>query len=140
MNESELYSSISLMNEDDFRKEIGLRIREVRKQKHLTLDELSKSSGVATSHLGAIERGKSTPSIFVCFKICNAMHISIKTLVELIPTPDTENRCQYPAQEIYNMIVSENTVTQLFIKDLVSVVINFNKEGKNKVLNQRKPV
>jgi len=61
---------------------LGLRIRELRRQRSLSLQALSEHSGVSFSMLSAIERGKKVPSILVMSQIATALGTSIGRLVE----------------------------------------------------------
>lgn len=60
--------------------QIGKKIRELRKAEHLTLQELSKTSGVALATLSRIETGRMTGTLESHMNIAKALGIS---LVEL---------------------------------------------------------
>jgi transcriptional regulator with XRE-family HTH domain len=61
---------------------LGLRIRDLRRRKSLSLQGLSEHSGVSFSMLSAIERGQKVPSILVMSQIATALGTSIGRLVE----------------------------------------------------------
>lgn len=61
---------------------IGKKIREIRKLRGLTLEELSEKVGRNWSFLSQIERGRSIPSIETLFLICDALEISLSDLFE----------------------------------------------------------
>jgi XRE family transcriptional regulator, regulator of sulfur utilization len=61
---------------------LGLRIRDLRRQKSLSLQALSEHSGVSFSMLSAIERGQKVPSILLMSQIATALGTSIGRLVE----------------------------------------------------------
>lgn len=64
--------------------DIGVRIRELRVANHLSLSELALRSGVAKSYLSYIERGlQSNPSIEVLEKLCGALCIDIRVLLQM---------------------------------------------------------
>lgn len=54
----------------------GAEVRELRRARALTLKRLSASSGVSLSHLSAIERGASKPSLDVIGSIAEALSVS----------------------------------------------------------------
>ena len=60
---------------------IGESIRQARKSKHLTIDELSKKSGVHPTTIWYWEKDKSYPSIFLLICIADALEISLDDLV-----------------------------------------------------------
>ena len=53
----------------------GEKIREIRKQKGLTLQELSVQTQVSISLLSQIERGKVDPAVSTFWKICSVLQI-----------------------------------------------------------------
>ncbi|MCX5782599.1 MAG: helix-turn-helix transcriptional regulator [Elusimicrobia bacterium] len=61
-------------------KQLGSRIREIRKKKSLTLEELSDRAELDWSFLARIETGKAIPSIMSLSKISKALNVSITDL------------------------------------------------------------
>jgi len=61
--------------------EIGKNIALVRKEKNMSLDELSKRSGVSIGMLSQIEKDKVNPTIAVVWKIAYGLSVSFKELV-----------------------------------------------------------
>jgi len=69
------------MNEiNDLYQSVGKNIREIRKSKGLTLEELAEKVNRDWSYLSQIERGKSIPSIETVFLISNALEIPLESL------------------------------------------------------------
>lgn len=60
----------------------GRNIRSVRKQKGLTLDELSALCGVSRDDLGLYERGQMTPRLGTVEKIAQALDVPIVAIQE----------------------------------------------------------
>lgn len=60
--------------------ELGDKIKELRNQKSMTLDELSKKSEVSTSLLSMVERNISAPTVRTLEKIANAFETTISDL------------------------------------------------------------
>ncbi|TCS81113.1 helix-turn-helix domain-containing protein [Muricomes intestini] len=63
-------------------KNIGIRIKELRKAKKLTLAELSGMAGISVSFLSQIENGKSALTVVTLNKIANALCVPMKDLFE----------------------------------------------------------
>jgi len=61
--------------------EIGKNISLARKEKNMSLDELSKRSGVSIGMLSQIEKDKVNPTIAVVWKIAYGLNVSFKELV-----------------------------------------------------------
>jgi len=62
---------------------LGVKLRERRKEKGLKLIELSELTGVATSYLGRIEGGKRFPSAHVLQKIAGTLGYGEAELLKL---------------------------------------------------------
>jgi transcriptional regulator with XRE-family HTH domain len=58
------------------------RVRDLRKKKGWTLEELSAACGVSRSMLSEIERGRANPTLAVAFRIAQAFSMSLGELVE----------------------------------------------------------
>ncbi len=71
---------------------LGRKIHLYRIHSQMKLKELSAASQLSLSYLSKIERDKSSPSVRVLGKICNALNIMIDELLSLSPIgPRTEN-------------------------------------------------
>ncbi len=62
--------------------EVGRRIRQVRKEKNLTMRQLSNRIGLSTSLISQIERGESSPSIPTLYKISVALKLPLSRLFD----------------------------------------------------------
>ena len=56
---------------------IGLRIKQLRLRRNLTLNELAKRIGLTTSFLSQLERDFTSPSVTSLEKIAQALHVKI---------------------------------------------------------------
>jgi Predicted transcriptional regulators len=56
-------------------------LKAIRENKKLSLDQVSKLTGVSKSMLGQIERGEVSPTISVVWKIANGLKISFTSLL-----------------------------------------------------------
>lgn len=59
---------------------LGLRIRELRNERHMSQEELAFKAGISAAHLGQIERALKNPTIDTVGKIAAAMGVPITTL------------------------------------------------------------
>jgi len=62
---------------------LGIKLRERRKQEGLTLTELAELTGVDTSYLGRIETGKRFPSALILRKLAVPLEYSEAELLKL---------------------------------------------------------
>lgn len=51
----------------------------------MSLRELSKISGISSSHLNYIEKNEKEPSLFVAVRIAQALNIKVEELYKVIP-------------------------------------------------------
>lgn len=62
-------------------KGIGIRIRDVRKARKMTQEQLAEATGVGVTHISHIETGNSIPSLQVMVDIINALDCSADKLL-----------------------------------------------------------
>lgn len=55
---------------------LGSEVRQLRKARQLTLKQLSEEAGISLSHVSAIERGVSNPSVDVLQAIASALSVT----------------------------------------------------------------
>ncbi len=70
---------------DDARETVaylGSRIRELRGQRNLSLQRLAGMTGISSSMLSLVERGKTSPSIGTLVAICSALGIHMTDLFD----------------------------------------------------------
>lgn len=60
---------------------LGNHIREQRKKKKYTLEQLAEKLDVSTTFIGQIERAKGVPSLETLVKIANVLEISTDSLL-----------------------------------------------------------
>ncbi|GHF54294.1 DNA-binding protein [Streptomyces mashuensis] len=56
------------------------RVRQLRKERLMTLEALAERAGVTKSYLSKVERGQSTPSIAVCASLAKALEVPLDSL------------------------------------------------------------
>ncbi len=66
---------------EEIGKNVAANLKELRKRRQLTLEELAERSAVSRSMLGEIERGRTTPTITVLWKIAQALKTPLTTLI-----------------------------------------------------------
>ena len=66
-------------------QEIGLIIRKHRESRGYTQDDFSYLCGISRAYYGRIERGEYHVTLFLCYKISQALSIRISDLFEDFP-------------------------------------------------------
>ena len=62
-------------------KDLGLRVRECRKQRGMTQEELAAKTGISASFLGHVERGSRVASIDTLVALCNTLGVKADYLL-----------------------------------------------------------
>lgn len=61
-------------------KSLGKKIQKIRKDRHLTQEELSEKIGISRAYMGYIEQGRNTPSLEVLDKIARVLKVPVSNL------------------------------------------------------------
>lgn len=67
-------------DEKAIKAELGEAIKNKRKQKRLTQEELSELVGITEVYLRDLERGSYTATWIICLKICAVLEIDLKEI------------------------------------------------------------
>lgn len=70
------------LGDADMARSIGRVLRDLRKQRSLSLHDLARDSGVSSSMLSQIENGRSTPSVAVLWKIAKALEVPLNRFLK----------------------------------------------------------
>jgi len=73
----------NVINESNVRLIFGLKLRQLRQDKHLMLTELSKLAGISVSYLNEIEKGKKFPKAHKIASLADALGVSYDWLISL---------------------------------------------------------
>ncbi len=66
----------------DYKKEMGLRLKETRKELCMTQEQLSDQLNISLKHYSEVERGITGLSVENIIKISNILHVSIDYLLK----------------------------------------------------------
>jgi transcriptional regulator with XRE-family HTH domain len=64
----------------ELRVQFGRRLRQLRRQKDLTQEQLADAAGISVDMLSNIERGVNAPSFATLEKLAKGLELSIKEL------------------------------------------------------------
>ena len=73
---------------EDFKKLVGDRIRQIRKEKGLSQEELGYKSDLHYTHIGAIERAEKNWSIDTLIKVANGLNVTVNELLVFPSKPE----------------------------------------------------
>ena len=63
-------------------KQLGARIRYLKKKKNMTIEDLALEAEINRNYLCDLERGTRNPTVVVLNKIAKALEINLSTLFE----------------------------------------------------------
>ena len=84
---------------------LGQKMREARKNKELTQQELSDLSHVSVKQIANIEKGKMNPSYLILRALAKILHISLDTLIN--PDISLEDKGINQMKMLYSSCPSE---------------------------------
>lgn len=99
---------------------VGKNITYYRKKKNMSMDDLSKRSGVSKSMLSQIEQGKSNPTVVTVWKIARSLDVNIQKLLE--SSDDTP--IEVIRKEDMPITLSEDKLCSINIKSPVHMTDN----------------
>ncbi|ALE06750.1 XRE family transcriptional regulator [Arthrobacter sp. ERGS1:01] len=74
--------------EDNVLRDVGPRLRTLRLERGLTLDELSEQTGISPSTISRLENGKRNPTLELLLPISRTYQVPLD---DLVGVPDTED-------------------------------------------------
>jgi len=66
----------------DMRKLVGRNFARIRREKHLTQEEVEARSGFSQQYLSGLERGKRNPTVVTLYELAQALGVSHVELVK----------------------------------------------------------
>ena len=118
---------------------LGQKMREARKKKDLTQQELADLSHVSVKQIANIEKGKMNPSYLILRALAKILHISLDTLIN--PDISLEDEGVNQMKMLYSSCPPEMRDTQLhhtqeMVKELTELSEKFEMiRGKQAPLN-----
>lgn len=65
------------MSKENIIKKVGLKIREIRESKNLSIMELADKLDIEYNNMIRIEKGRTNPTLATLYKICQALEIKL---------------------------------------------------------------
>lgn len=104
---------------------LGLRIRRLRNDRHMSQEELAFKAGISPAHLGQIERAVKNPTVETVARIAGALDVDLAALFASTtsPTPAKNVTVEKILAHLESMSESEQ-------KDILRIVRIFRNYGK----------
>lgn len=105
--------------------ELGMRIRQLRQKKGLTIEETAHLAGVHPNYLGDVERGKNNFSVGTLEKVAKVLEVNIFEIFSGKPThPPTKSATE---NQLLSLFRNASRKGQDFIVQTAKFVINNQK-------------
>ncbi|SBW07195.1 helix-turn-helix transcriptional regulator [uncultured Dysgonomonas sp.] len=71
------------MDKETLVKKVGLKIREIRESRDLSMMDLSDKLDIEYNNLIRIEKGRTNPTLGTLYKICQALDVKLIDIVDI---------------------------------------------------------
>ena len=71
------------MDKEILLKKIGLRIRELRKERNLSIQEFSDKLDIEYNNLIRIEKGRTNPTVITLYKISQTLCVKLIDIIDV---------------------------------------------------------
>lgn len=88
---------------------IGNKLKDIRNKRNLSLDEVTKLTGVSKAMLGQIERGQSNPTVSTLWKIATGLKVSFSFFID-----ENQDDLKVVNQDEINPIIEDDDKMRLF--------------------------
>ncbi|MDR3594466.1 XRE family transcriptional regulator [Clostridium sp.] len=88
---------------------IGNKLRDIRNKRNLSLDEVTKLTGVSKAMLGQIERGQSNPTVSTLWKIATGLKVSFSFFID-----ENQDDLKIVDQDEISPIIEDNNRMRLY--------------------------
>ena len=95
--------------QEDIIVQITAKLKDIRKKKYITLQQLAESAGVTKGMLSQVENNRTIPSLTVFLNIIKSMHIDINDFFTDFNTVQ-ESKIIFKKAAQYQPFEKENTV------------------------------
>ena len=101
-------------------KRLGLRIRDLRRKRELTQDELSELAGMNGKHLGEVERGMINISIQNLDKIAESLRVPLLALLGVEHQKPKDELCREIMEILDKTDYEQVQLIHRVVNDIVS--------------------
>jgi transcriptional regulator with XRE-family HTH domain len=102
----------------------GQNIRQYRKKKGLTLNQLSRRLSITGAYLGYLERGQRNPSLLTLARIAVVLGVSPYILLR-----EPENELEEELHRLNDLLINLNNVKHVrFLKEVMDSYLKFKDE------------
>ncbi|MBI4396097.1 MAG: helix-turn-helix transcriptional regulator [Elusimicrobia bacterium] len=122
----------------DIRKELGQRLRVLRRRRGMTQEDMADRCGLHWTYIGGLERGERNPTLTTMLKIANGLSVPINELLNLqTPIPSPASR-EFKEGRLLKLLHRKDETSLDLATGIVREVIRWrNKYGASKKDNPK---
>jgi transcriptional regulator with XRE-family HTH domain len=94
----------------DILKIVGASIRDIRKERRLTQEQLAEQSGFHFTYIGAIERGEKNVTLLNLEKMAEALGVQVQELFRYADIDLGKTNKQRDIQDIFELLLRQTDV------------------------------
>lgn len=94
--------------QEDVIIQISNRLKEIRKDKNITLQELAEKAGITKSMLSQVENSRTIPSLNVLFNLIKGLEIDLNDFFKNINLQQSSNKVVFKKKHDYQQFEKEN--------------------------------
>jgi transcriptional regulator with XRE-family HTH domain len=80
---------------------VGARVRSLRRERGLTIEQVAAATGLTKGFISQLERDRTSPSLSSIARICDALGVRLSHIFEREPSPALVRRDERPAVDTY---------------------------------------
>jgi transcriptional regulator with XRE-family HTH domain len=111
----------------DLPKIVGERIRNFRRERGLSQEELAHIASLHSTYIGQLERGEKNATLESLEKVTGALGISLEELFRFIQ-PSTEEQDTYTLSQIINCLQGRNIEEQKTVLKFLDLLLDWKEE------------
>lgn len=116
---------------------VGIDLRNLRKERNLTIDQLAQESGVSAITISNIENGRSNPTLNSLWKLSEALSVPLTKILGYATKPTIIS--SYSESYFINDLNNGWVVQPIFQEENIEVFrVSLKGKCANKVINQTK--
>lgn len=113
----------------------GNKVREIRKSKHLSQEELAYRASISAAHLGQIERAQKNPTLDTMYQIATALETSLQEIFADSSAPQSKCDATLTSEKILLHLEKMSEYQQNEILRIIRSVERFQNQDESEEVN-----
>jgi transcriptional regulator with XRE-family HTH domain len=114
------------------------RIRELRRERGLTQEELCERAGISVDAISRIESGNRTPSLVTIERIADALGVSPAALFEGAPPAPARPQPE-PLRRVVSLLQVHPEPVLLLAENVITALVRAYRDGSTSARERRRP-